>query len=435
MNWANRAGRALLLGAAARATHGTFELVCRDRTWEFRGAQPGPSGTLVIDDERAFARMLFGGDRGLGESYVDGDWSSPDLVALLRVALRNAGQFNRLNGAWSWLSRQRSRLAHWIRANTPIGSRRNIAAHYDLGNEFFRLFLDEDLVYSAAWYESPSDTLERAQRQKLDRICRRLGLGPGDHLLEIGTGWGAFAEHAATRYGCRVTTTTISREQHDYARERFAALGEAGRRIHLLFDDYRDLRGRFDRIASIEMFEAVGLAHYDDFFSTCDRLLAPDGAILLQTIAVAEQDFGRTYGRGEDWMQGHVFPGSELACLSEVLRSVGRVTTLRPFHLEDLGAHYARTIAQWRARFLARRADVERLGFDARFIRTWDLYLAFSQAAFAERHISDVQLLLTRAYHDGGYVGDPGRILTATYRPSATRESASRESAAAPGRS
>jgi cyclopropane-fatty-acyl-phospholipid synthase len=240
-------------------------------------------------------------------------------------------------------------------------------------------------------------------------------LAPSDHLLEIGTGWGAFAAHAAEHYGCRVTTTTISREQHDYARERFARLGAAGRRITLLCQDYRDLTGRFDKIASIEMFEAVGLRHYDAFFAACDRLTAPDGAVLLQTITVSEQDFQRTYGRAEDWIQRHVFPGSELACLSEVLRSLGRVTTFRPYHLDDLGTHYALTLRHWRQRFFERKDDVRRLGFDDRFIRLWDLYLAFSEAAFAERHISDVQLLLTRAFHDGRYVGDVERAPSRTF--------------------
>jgi cyclopropane-fatty-acyl-phospholipid synthase len=204
-----------------------------------------------------------------------------------------------------------------------------------------------------------------------------------------------------------VTTTTISREQHDYTRERLRALGPAGKRVTLLFEDYRDVRGRFSKIASVEMFEAVGVEHYDDFFAACDRLVTPDGAVLLQTITISEQDFLRTYRRTEDWMQAHVFPGSELASLSEILKSIGRVTGFRLFGLEDMGLHYARTLAIWRERFLDAREAVRTLGFDERFFRLWDLYLAFSQAAFLERHISDVQLLLTRAYHDARYVGDP----------------------------
>jgi cyclopropane-fatty-acyl-phospholipid synthase len=407
MTWLDRQAKRLFMKAADTIRHGSIEIVCPDRTYAFCGSGPGAAAMMVIHDERAFRRAILEGDRGLGESYMDGDFSSPDMVALLRLALRNGHAFNGLNGGWSWLARQATKLSHRLRSNTRTGSRDNIAAHYDLGNEFFQLFLDRELVYSSAWYESAHDSLERAQVQKLDRLCRKLQLGPGDHLLEIGTGWGALAIHAATHYGCRVTTTTISREQHDYTRERINALGEAGSRITLLCDDYRDLKGTFSKIVSVEMFEAVGLAHYDDFFAACDRLTDATGAVLLQTITISERDFQSTYGRGEDWMQGYIFPGSELASLSEVLRSLGRVTGLRPFHLEDMGLHYARTLAEWRTRFHDRRGAVERLGFDDRFIRMWDLYLAYSEAAFAERHISDVQILLTKAYHDGTYFGEP----------------------------
>jgi cyclopropane-fatty-acyl-phospholipid synthase len=407
MSWLDRQCKGAFVRAAETITHGTFELVCPDRSYAFAGAGPGSAAMMVIHDERAFRRAILEGDRGLGESYMAGDWSSPDLVALLRLALRNSHAFNQLNGVWSWLARQTSRASHALRSNTPTGSRRNIAAHYDLGNDFFALFLDPEMLYSSAWFDQESDTLEDAQVQKLDRICRKLRLGPDDHLLEIGTGWGAFAAYAATRFGCRVTTTTISREQHDYARDRFRRLGHAGTRITLLHEDYRALTGRFDKIASIEMFEAVGLEHYDAFFATCDRLTGPTGAVLLQTITMNEQDFHRSYRRMGDWMQQHIFPGSELACLSEVLRSDGRVSSFRPFHLEDMGVHYARTLHEWRARFLARQDAVRRLNRDERFARTWDLYLAFSEAAFAERHISDVQIMLTRAYHDAAYFTEP----------------------------
>jgi len=407
MTWIDRQAKRLFLQAADTITHGSIEIVCPDRTHAFAGTSPGEAGMMFIHDERTFRRAILEGDRGLGEAYLDGDWSSPDMVALLRMTLRNHHAFNRLNGPWSWLARRGWRAAHRLRSNTRTGSRENISAHYDLGNEFFQLFLDRELLYSSAWFERDDDTLERAQIAKLDRLCRKLQLGPTDHLLEIGTGWGALAIHAATHYGCRVTTTTISREQYAYTRERLQAVGEAGARIVLLAEDYRDIKGQFTKIVSCEMFEAVGLEHYDDFFSACERLTAPGGAVLLQTITMNEQDFRLRYGRNEDWMQGHVFPGSELASLSEMLRSIGRVTGFRPFHLEDLGTHYARTIAIWRERFAARREDVLRLGFGERFVRMWELYLAFSEAAFAERHISDVQLLLTRAYHNGTYFDEP----------------------------
>lgn len=407
MSWFDRRARAVFLAAGAHATHGQLELVCPDRSFQIGPPGGSPSAMLVVHDERVFARILAGGEMGLSEAFVDGDWSSPDLVALIRLALRNNSAMQRLNTTTSWVSRQAQRVAHAMRSNTVEGSRKNIAAHYDLGNDFFSLFLDRELMYSSAWYETEQDTLERAQFNKLDRICRKLQLTRDDHVLEIGTGWGGFAAHAAKHHGCRVTTTTISREQHAYAAERFSRLGDAGARITLLDDDYRRLTGRFDKIVSIEMFEAVGLAHYDTFFETCDRLLSPSGAALLQLITMNEQDFP-VYRKTTDWMQTYVFPGSELASLSEILRSLGRVTSFRPFHLEDLGTHYARTLHDWRERFLANLDAVRSLGMDDRFVRTWDLYLAFCEAAFAERHISDVQLMLTRGYHDQLYFTDTG---------------------------
>jgi cyclopropane-fatty-acyl-phospholipid synthase len=404
--WLDHQARRVFFAAAAQIRHGHLEIVCPDRTYAFGTPGSGPAGMLCVHDERLFRRALTGGDLALGEAFMDGDFSSPDLVALLRVVVRNMSVFAALNGPWSWLGRQAARLAHRARRNTRTGSRRNIAAHYDLGNDFFALFLDREMAYSAAWFESPDDTLEQAQIQKFDRICRKLALTPRDHVLEIGTGWGGFAAYAAQRYGCRITTTTISQQQFDGAHERVAALGDAASRVTLLLEDYRDLKGRFDKLVSIEMFEAVGLEHYDTFFRTCDRLTASDGAALLQLITMNDQDFHGSYRGSADWIQTYIFPGSELGSLSEILRSLGRVTTLRPFHLEDLGWHYARTLHHWRERFLDRREEVVRLGMDTRFLRMWDLYLAYCEAGFAERHISDVQLMLTRPHHNRPYFSD-----------------------------
>lgn len=407
MTWIDTQARRLFFGAAARITHGSLDVVCDRTRHTFGTPGSGPHGTLVVHNERLFRRALTGGDLALGEAFMDGDFSSPDLVALLRVAVRNMGVFHALNTGWSWAARQGARLAHWGRRNTRTGSRRNIAAHYDLGNDFFSLFLDRDLAYSAAWFEHTSDSLDLAQQQKFERICRKLQLRASDHLLEIGTGWGGFAAYAASRYGCRVTTTTISQQQFEGARARFDALGDVGRRITLRLDDYRDLRGEYDKLVSIEMFEAVGLDHYDAFFSACDRLVGPAGQAVLQVITMNDQDFHTMYRGTADWIQTYIFPGSELGSLAEMHASIGRSTRFRTYHLEDLGWHYAQTLHCWRERFLARRDEVRRLGMDDRFIRMWDLYLAYCEAGFAERHISDVQLVLTRAYHDGRYFSDP----------------------------
>jgi cyclopropane-fatty-acyl-phospholipid synthase len=406
MTWSERYAQGAFFTAVSHLKHGSLEVVCPEKSYQFGQPGTGPDAMMVIHHPRAFTQALFGGDLGLGESFMDGDFSSPDLVALLRLAVRNMAVFRELNGPLSWVSRQVARVGHRLRANTRSGSRRNIAAHYDLGNDFFALFLDRQMAYSSAWFERADDSIDTAQEQKFDRICRKLQLTPEDHVLEIGTGWGGFAAYAVTHYGCRITTTTISREQYEQARTRFDAMGEAGRRITLLFEDYRDLQGQYDKLVSIEMFEAVGLANYDAFFAACERLTAPNGAALLQVITMNDRDFHTAYRGTTDWIQTYIFPGSELASLSEMLQSLSRVSTFRPFHLEDLGLHYARTVELWRERFLGQLNAVREQGMDDRFIRMWDLYLAYCQAGFAERHISDVQLLLTRAHHDATYQGE-----------------------------
>ena len=358
------------------------------------GDEAAPAATMHVHDARFFTRVALGGEIGLGESYMDGDWSTPDLVRLVRVMLANQDCIPTMSGPATWLSRLRDANVNTWR-NTRAGSRRNIRRHYDLGNDFFKLFLDANLLYSCAVYDRPDDSLETAQVNKLRLICDKLDLSPNDHVLEIGTGWGGFALFAATRYGCRVTTTTISAEQHAHAARLVAGAGAAGARIDLRFEDYRDLRGRFDKIVSIEMFEAVGWRHYDDFFAACDRLLAPDGLMLLQTITVDDARF-HAYRRTPSWMAKYIFPGAELASLAEMLASLARVSQLRLYHAQDIGTHYARTLRQWRERFFLRLDAVRAQGFDERFIRMWDLYLAYCEAAFLERHIGDVQLLLTR---------------------------------------
>ncbi len=375
--------------------HGTLEVVCPDGIWNFGDETAGLHACLAVHNESFFSRVLWGGDDAAGDAYVDGDWSSPDPVAVVRLAARNLATLEGGNPLFTVASRVLHRLRHWKNRNSVAGSKRNIQAHYDLSNDFFRLFLDRNMVYSSAVYRGPDDSLEDAQIEKLDRICRKLQLGPQDHVLEIGTGWGAFALHASRNYGCRVTTTTISREQHDEARDLFASSGEAGGRIELLLEDYRNLKGSFNRLVSIEMFEAVGLEFYDAFFAACDRLLTPDGAMVMQTITMNEQRWDN-YRKQSDWIQRRIFPGSELASMLEILKSLKRATRLTMFNVEDIGQHYALTLAEWRRRFHESIEEVRALGFDEPFCRMWDYYLAFCEAAFRERHISDVQLMLTK---------------------------------------
>jgi cyclopropane-fatty-acyl-phospholipid synthase len=395
----------IFLRSLERLRGGSLELIVDGRTWEF--GEPGGSlrATVVVHRDRFFHRALFGGNVALGEAWMDGDWSSPDLVAVVRLAVRNLAPLEQQNRLLSVLSRGFDAVRHHMRGNSIAGSRRNIQTHYDLSNEFFRLFLDRSMMYSCACYQAEDDSLETAQFHKLDTICRKLRLGPEDHVLEIGTGWGGFAGHAARHYGCRVTTTTISRQQYEYARERFDASPER-ERIELLQEDYRNLRGQYDKMVSIEMFEAVGLAYYDEFFRACDRLLRPDGSMLMQTITINEQAFP-AYHRSSDWIQKYIFPGAELASVSEILRSLARATSLGIYHAEDIGTHYARTLAEWRKRFHHAIDEVRGLGFDDRFIRMWDYYLAYCEGAFRERHIGDFQLLLTKTHSPQKLFGEP----------------------------
>ncbi|HUR33728.1 MAG TPA: cyclopropane-fatty-acyl-phospholipid synthase family protein [Vicinamibacterales bacterium] len=371
-------------------------------------SQPPLEATIVIHNDRFYSRALLGGDIGVGESYVDGEWTSPDLVSLIRLMIRNQALVEEHGGALRRLVRLAGGLARRCRDNSPAGSRRHIHEHYDLGNDFFRLFLDDSLVYSSAYYESGRETLEQAQQKKLEAICTKLAIGPGDHVLEIGTGWGAFAVWAASRRGCRVTTATISEEQYRYACDWVSRLGEAGSRITVLLADYRTLQGRFDKVVSIEMFEAVGLNHYDEYFRAVDRLLRPNGSMLLQTITVDEQHFPQYHGEA-DWIEKYIFPGGELASIGEILGSLQRVSTLSLYHAENFGSHYARTLHEWRARYRRQLDRVRAQGFSERFIRMWDFYLALCEAAFLERHTGVFQLVLNKNYSSATHFNEPWR--------------------------
>jgi cyclopropane-fatty-acyl-phospholipid synthase len=392
----------LFLKTCEKLRGGSLELLHAGETHRFGDPNSELQATICVNDQRFFKRAVFGGDVAIGESFMDNDWSSPDLVSVVRLAVRNLAPVENTNRLFNALARTIDIVRHRGRANSVSGSKRNIGAHYDLSNDFFRLFLDPTMMYSCAFYETPDDSLETAQFQKLERICRRLRLGPEDHVLEIGTGWGAFALHAVRHYGCRVTTTTISREQHDLAEIRFGG----DERIDLKLEDYRHLKGKFDKIVSIEMFEAVGLNYYDEFFRACNRLLTSDGTMLMQTITMNERTFP-TYRRRADWIQKYIFPGSELASVSEILRSLARVSPLSLFHAEEIGMHYARTLASWRERFQDSIDSIRELGFDDRFLRMWDYYLAYCEGAFLERHVGDMQLLLTKAANRNAMFNEP----------------------------
>lgn len=386
--------RRAVLARLASLSEGELMLVDGDRRYRFGRPGDQPASAITVHDPQFYSDIAFAGSIGAGEGYAAGRWSCDDLTAAVRLLIRNRQVLDRLDGGWARLTAPLHKAVHLLNRNTRSGSRRNIAAHYDLGNDFFAAFLDETMTYSAAVFERPDMTLADAQTAKIDRLCRKLELRPSDHLLEIGTGWGTLAIHAASHYRCRVTTTTISREQHALAIERVAAAGLEGR-ITVLFEDYRDLRGRYDKLVSVEMIEAVGDAYYDTFFDACSRLLAADGMLALQAITIADQRYERAR-RSVDFIQRHIFPGACLPSVAALCASVARAGDLRLFHLEDIGPHYATTLRHWRERLRARWDELKGLGCPETLLRLWEFYFCYCEGGFAERVIGDVQMLFVK---------------------------------------
>ncbi|MGE5597072.1 MAG: class I SAM-dependent methyltransferase, partial [Hyphomicrobiales bacterium] len=347
--------------------------------------------TLRVHDERLFGRVLRGGETALGEAYAAGDWSADDLPRLLALGLRNRSRLA-LSGPLASIASVQRRGAHRLRANTRAGSRRNIHEHYDLGNGFFALMLDETMTYSSAVFEWPGQDLAAAQRHKYALACAAARIKPGGHVLEIGCGWGGFAEYAVRTIGCRVTGITISEEQHAYASRRLAPFAGAA---EVRLCDYRDIRGSYDAVVSIEMIEAVGARYLPRFFAACARRLRPGGRLFVQAIVVPERD-AAAQRRGENWLQQYIFPGGELPSIAGLERAAGRAG-LRLRDARDIGAHYVTTLQHWRERFDANRPAVRAMGFDARFERTWEYYLAACEAVFATGTASDVKLVFDRA--------------------------------------
>ncbi len=341
-----------------------------------------------------YRQVAMNGSVGAGEAYMDGHWTCSDLVALVRLLVRNRELLDGMETGLARLGGVAMRALHAFRRNTRDGSRRNIAAHYDLGNELFELFLDENLMYSSAIFADADESLETASLRKLERICRKLDLKPSDHVVEIGSGWGGFSLYAAANHGCRVTTTTISAEQHALATQRVAAAGLADR-VTVLLQDYRDLDGNYDKLVSIEMIEAIGHQYMDAYFRKCASLLKPDGLALIQAITIEDSRYEQAL-RSVDFIKRHIFPGSFIPCVSAMLASSSRASDLRMVNLEDIGASYALTLNHWRQRFLARRDDLRRLGYDERFARMWEFYLCYCEGGFIERSIGTVQMLLAR---------------------------------------
>jgi cyclopropane-fatty-acyl-phospholipid synthase len=389
-----RALRAQVLGrlAALRAGHVTLEDA--GGTQQFGSGTAALSARVQVRDGAFYRHLALRGSVGAAEAYMEGLWESDDLVTLIRILVANRELLDGLDGGAARAAGWALRAAHALRRNSLAGSRRNIAAHYDLGNEFFALFLSSDLMYSCALWQPGADTLERASLNKLERICRRLQLCAADHVVEIGSGWGGFALYAAREYGCRVTTTTISQEQHRLTQARVHAAGLA-ERVTVLRQDYRELRGQYDKLVSIEMVEAIGAEFLPGYFAQLTQLLKPAGLALLQAITIEDHRYEQAL-RSVDFIKRHVFPGSFIPSLQALLSAKTQASDLALLHLEDFGPCYARTLAAWRARFLERVDEVRAQGFDERFVRLWNFYLAYCEGGFRERSIGVAQLLFAR---------------------------------------
>ncbi|MGV6397087.1 class I SAM-dependent methyltransferase [Pseudomonas caspiana] len=351
-------------------------------------------GEIQILDSATWGMVASNGSIGAGEAFIHGYWTSPDLTAVIRVFVSNLDVLDAMERGMARLSRPFIQGLHWLNRNTREGSQKNIAAHYDLGNDLFERFLDPTMMYSAAQFLSPNDTLEQAQRNKLERICQKLALKPEDHLLEIGTGWGSMAIYAAQHYGCKVTTTTLSKEQFAYTEQRIAELGLQNQ-VTLLLKDYRDLTGQFDKLVSIEMIEAVGHRFLPIYFKQCADLLKPDGLMLLQAITIRDQRYEQAK-RSVDFIQRHIFPGGALPSVQKMLEIVTRETDMNLLHMEDFGLHYAKTLRIWHDNFRHAHGSLTELGYDDYFLRLWEFYLCYCEGGFLERAIGTAQLLLAK---------------------------------------
>ncbi len=391
-----RMAKKALLRTLSRLVEGS--IVLRDGAGEARvgsatGSEP-LQATIDIREPRFYTDLAFEGSIGAGRAYSEGLWTCDDLTTVVRILVRNRAVLDECEQGLARLSGPVRKLLHGLRRNTKSGSRDNIAAHYDLSNEFFGAFLDDTMTYSCGFFEGPDRSLRDASRAKNERICRKLALSADDHILEIGTGWGGFALHAAGQYGCRVTTTTVSRQQCEFARRRVREAGLADR-ITILLEDYRDLAGTYDKVVSIEMIEAVGHQYYETYFRKCSGLLKPDGMMLLQAIVIEDHRYEQAR-RSVDFIKHFIFPGSCIPSIGAICAAVAQATDLRLHDLEDLGTHYVPTLKAWRRRLQTNAERIRALGFPESFLKMWEFYLCYCEGGFAERSISDVHMLFVK---------------------------------------
>ena len=388
--------RSLMLKVLAKLQVGSLTLREQDETLVFgsKTDPAAPHAEVHVHDNDLYRRILTGGGIAAGETYIEGLWSSPDLTAVTRAFSANLAMLGAMSDRQNLLAKTALKLNHWARRNTATRSRENISAHYDLGNDFFSLFLDPSMMYSSAVFPTPDSDLASASQHKLHLICEDLELKPEDHLVEIGTGWGGMAIYAAEHYGCRVTTTTISREQFDYTVDAVAQRGLQDR-ITVLFDDYRDLTGKFDKLVSIEMIEAVGHQFYDTYFQTVSRLLKPHGKAVIQAITMTEQRYEQARD-SVDFIKRYIFPGGCLPSLTVISDALARMTDMQMAHLRDITRDYADTLNAWHEGFLEKLDRVRAMGFDDRFINMWRYYLSYCEGGFRERIIGTYQITMNK---------------------------------------
>jgi cyclopropane-fatty-acyl-phospholipid synthase len=374
---------------------GRINLVESGDRFEFGEDRGRPlCATITVHHPLFYSRVFFGGSIGAAEAYMEGLWAADDMTTVMRILALNQETLREMEKGLARVTAPFHKLYHFVRKNTRSGSRSNILAHYDLGNQFYSLFLDDTMTYSCGIFEHEHSTLAQASEAKYDRLCRKLQLSAGDRVVEIGTGWGGFAVHAAQNYGVHVTTTTISDEQHQYAHSRIRQAGLEDQ-ITLLKKDYRDLKGEFDKLVSIEMIEAVGHHYLTAFFRKCSRLLKDDGLMALQAITIGDHIFDR-HKRSVDFIKRYIFPGSCIPSIGAIGNSIASGTDLRLVQLEDITPHYARTLREWRTRFFQNIEKVRAMGFSETFIRMWEYYLCYCEGGFAERYLGDVQMIFAK---------------------------------------
>lgn len=394
LGWFDRLCRKFTLNFLSQLRHGSITVIEAGEAQQFGDADAELKTTITVTDPAFYQKLVLAGSVGGGEAYIHGFWRCDNLTALVQIFARNLDVLDKMDSTWARLSRPMLKLLNFRNRNTISQSRRNIAAHYDLGNAMYQLFLDPSMMYSSAVYPTADSTLEQAQQHKLQQICERLQLKASDHLLEIGTGWGSMAIYAAQHYGCKVTTTTISQQQYDYTKARIAELGLQDK-ITLLFEDYRLLTGTYDKLVSIEMIEAVGDDFLDNYFEKCSSLLKQDGIMVLQAITMVDHRY-QQYVREVDFIKRYIFPGGCLPSISRMASAVANKTDLVIRQVQDIGFDYARTLKDWCDNFMAQRDAVHQLGYDDNFIRLWHFYLCYCEGGFRERATSAVHLVLSK---------------------------------------